>query len=159
MPKRLYSYHLGSYVKRFVVDKEIMIWPGYCHTHESISKDEILRLKSKYPNAEIMVHPECKSDVIDIADFVCSTNGMVKHVRESKAKEFIVGTEKGLCYRLRKENPDKRFYEIDIAVCPDMKKITLEKILASMENLEPRVELSSNVMEMAKKPLDKMLEI
>ncbi len=151
--------NLGSYVKRFVVDKEIMIWPGYCHTHESISKDEILRLKSKYPNAEIMVHPECKSDVIDIADFVCSTNGMVKHVRESKAKEFIVGTEKGLCYRLRKENPDKRFYEIDIAVCPDMKKITLEKILASMENLEPRVELSSNVMEMAKKPLDKMLEI
>jgi len=151
--------NLGSYVKRFVVDKEIMIWPGYCHTHENISKDDILRLKSKYPNAEIMVHPECRSDVIDIADFVFSTNGMVKHVRESKAKEFIVGTEKGLCYRLRKENPDKRFYEIDKAVCPDMKKITLEKILASMENLEPRVELSSNVMEMAKKPLDKMLEI
>ncbi|MCD6411586.1 MAG: quinolinate synthase NadA [Thermoplasmata archaeon] len=151
--------NLGSYVKRFVVDKEIMIWPGYCHTHENISKDDILRLKSKYPNAEIMVHPECRPDVIDIADFVFSTNGMVKHVRESKAKEFIVGTEKGLCYRLRKENPDKRFYEIDKAVCPDMKKITLEKILASMENLEPRVELSSNVMEMAKKPLDKMLEI
>lgn len=151
--------NLGSYVKRFVKDKEIMVWQSYCHTHESIEKKDILELKERHPNAEVLAHPECKREVIDVADFVYSTNGMVRHAKASSSREFIIGTEKGLCYRLRKENPGKKFYEIEKAICPDMKKITLEKLLRSIENLEPKVELTDELMEKARIPLEKMFEM
>ena len=152
--------NLGSYVKRFVKDKEIILWPGMCPTHHNlINKEDILKLKEEHPNAEVMVHPECKPEVIDIADFVFSTNGMVKHAKESKSREFIVGTERELCYRLKKENPDKEFYPVSRAVCPNMKKITLEKVVYSLENLEPELKLSKDTIEKARKPLTRMMEI
>ena len=152
--------NLGLYVKRFVKDKEIILWPGMCPTHHSlINKEDILKLKEEHPGAEVMVHPECKPEVIDIADFVFSTNGMVKHVRKSNSKEFIVGTERELCYRLKKENPDKEFYPVSRAICSNMKKITLEKVLHSLENLEPELKLPDDIIERAKKPLSRMMEI
>jgi len=152
--------NLGLYVRRFIKDKEIILWPGICPTHHNrIKKEDISNLKKKHPDAEIIVHPECKPEIIDIADHVFSTNGMVKHALQSQSKEFIIGTEKELCYRLKKENPNKKFYPIKSAVCPNMKKITLDKVLNSLESLEPKIKLSEEIMEEAYKPLKRMMDI
>ena len=151
--------NLGAYIKRFVTDKEIILWPGMCPTHHKIHEDEILNLKKKHPKAEVLVHPECRPEIIDIADHALSTNGMVNHSKKSEKSEFIIGTEKDMCYRLKKENPNKIFYPIKSAICPNMKKITLEKVLNSLETLEPKVELSDEIMKKAKKPLQKMMDI
>ncbi len=150
--------NLGEYIKRYVKDKELILWPGLCPTHNNIRKEEILKLKKDHTNAQILVHPECRPKIIDLSNYAFSTNGMVKHVKESIEKEFIIGTEKELCYRLKKENPDKIFYPIKSAICPNMKKITLEKVLNSLEYLEPKIELTDEVMIKAKKPLQKMME-
>ena len=150
--------NLGEYVNRYVKDKELILWPGICPTHNNIRKEEILKLKKAHTNAQILVHPECRSEIIDLSNYAFSTNGMVKYVKESIEKEFIIGTEKELCYRLKKENPDKIFYPIKSAICPNMKKITLEKVLNSLEYLEPKIELTDEVMIKAKKPLQRMME-
>jgi quinolinate synthase len=151
--------NLGAYIQRFVPEKEMILWPGICPTHHRIRKKEILKLKGKYPNAEILVHPECRPEVIDISDHALSTNGMVNHAKKSDLKEFIIGTEKELCYRLKKENPDKTFYPLKTAICPNMKKITLEKVLNSLETLEPKIQLPDEIMKKAKKPLQRMMEV
>jgi quinolinate synthase len=151
--------NLGLYVKRFVMDKELILWPGFCHVHKDLKKEDLLDLKEKHSEAEILVHPECRPEVIDSADQVFSTEGMVKHCLESKVQEFIIGTEEGLTYRLKKEIPDKIFYPVRTAVCPNMKKISLDKVIQSLETLEPRIELSDYIMEKAKEPLDRMVNI
>ena len=151
--------NLGAYIKRHFPDKEFIIWPGMCATHHRIREKNIMKLKEKHPNAEVLVHPECRPEVIDVADHVFSTSGMVKHAKESNCSEFIIGTEKELCYRLEKENPDKEFHPINTAICPNMKKITLEKVLKSLELLEPKITLSDSIIKNAKKPLDKMIKI
>ncbi|MBN2602904.1 MAG: quinolinate synthase NadA [Candidatus Thermoplasmatota archaeon] len=151
--------NLGSYVKRFVTDKQIILWPGLCPTHHRIRKSQIINLKQKHPDAEVLVHPECRPEVIDVSDFVFSTNGMVNHAKESNASEFIIGTEKELCYRLKKENPEKEFYPVKSAICPNMKKITLEKVLNSLLTLEPKVILPDEIIKKAKKPLERMMNI
>ena len=151
--------NLGAYIQRFVIDKEMIIWPGICPTHHRIRKEEILNLKEKHPDAEILVHPECRPEIIDIANHALSTNGMVNHAKKSDSKEFIIGTEKELCYRLKKENPNKNFYPIKTAICPNMKKITLEKVLNSLETLEPKIKLPDEIMKKAKKPLQRMMEV
>lgn len=152
--------NLAMYVMRSVKDKEIIPWPGYCEVHQNkLQKDKILAMKSQHPNAEVMAHPECTPDVIDIADSVFSTEGMIKHAMTSKAKEFILATEEGICYRMGKMMPDKKFYPIPGAVCVNMKKITIEKVLASLERLEPRVTLSAEIARKAKIPLERMMAI
>jgi len=151
--------NLGQYVQRFVKDKKMILWPGVCPTHHKISENEILELKKQHPKAEILVHPECQPDIIDIANHAFSTNGMVKYAHESDTSEFIIGTEKDLCYRLKKEKPEKTFYPIKNAVCPNMKKITLEKVLNSLETLEPKIKLSNDIMKKAKMPLQRMMDI
>lgn len=152
--------NLAMYIKRFVKEKEIIAWPGYCIVHNNyIQKNDILELKRLHPAAEIMAHPECTPDVIDIADFALSTEGMIKHAQASKATEFIVATEEGICYRMGKMMPEKKFYAVPGAVCVNMKKITIEKVLASLENLEPRVKLPADIAEKARKPLERMMEI
>ena len=151
--------NLGMYVKRFVHDKKMVLWPGFCPTHHKITKEEILGLKKRYPRSEIMVHPECRPEVIDIADHVFSTQGMVNHVARTDAEEFIVGTERELCYRLKKENPDRVFHPVKTAVCPNMKKITIEKVLNSVRTLKPSIKLSEETMKKAWSPLKKMMEI
>jgi quinolinate synthase len=151
--------NLGLYVKRFVTDKELILWPGYCHVHKDLKKEELLDLKQKHPDAEILVHPECRPEVIDVADQVFSTEGMVKHCKESDLHKFIIGTEEGLTHRLKKEIPGKTFIPVRTAVCPNMKKISLDKVVQSLETLEPKIELSDLVMEKAKEPLDRMVNI
>jgi len=151
--------NLGMYIQRTIKDKNMILWPGICPTHHSIEKKELLELKKKHPQAEILVHPECTPEVIDIADHAFSTNGMIIYAKKSDAREFIIGTEKDLCYRLKKEIPDKTFYPLKSAICPNMKKITLEKVLNSLKTLEPQVKLPDELMEKAEKPLQRMMDV
>ena len=151
--------NLGSYVKRFVKDKEIILWPGFCSTHDRLTVEDFMKIKKEHPEAEILAHPECRPEVIDIADHVFSTEGMVKYVKKSSNKEFIIGTEKDMAYRLKKEAPDKVFYTIEKAVCPTMKKITLENLLKALETLSPVVKVPEDIAEKALIPIKRMLEI
>jgi len=151
--------NLGDYVKKHVPEKVMILWPGMCPTHNNIRKSEILNIKESHPNAEILVHPECRPEIIDIADQALSTNGMVTYAKKSGSNEFIIGTEKEICYRLKNEIPDKTFYPIKSAICPNMKKTTLEKVLNSLETLEPKLILPDEIMEKAKKPLQRMMDV
>lgn len=151
--------NLGLYVQRFVKDKEMILWPGYCRTHVWISLDDLRELKKAHPDAKVMVHPECVPEVIDFADHVASTEGMVRYVASSNSKEFIVGTEKELAYRLKKKNPEKEFYTTKKAVCPNMKQIKIENVVSSMESLQPEVKLKKDIIEKARIPLERMMEI
>jgi len=151
--------NLGKYVQRFYPDKEILVWPGYCATHDGITVDEVKEIKKQHPKAPVLVHPECRPDVIDMADKVASTEGMMKFVKASDAEEFIIVTEGEMTYRLSKENPGKKFYSIPSAVCPTMKMITIEKVIKSLETLEPRIELPEDIIAKAKVPLEKMMDI
>jgi quinolinate synthase len=151
--------YLGHYVSTQTT-KKIHLWPGYCPTHARIRPDDILRSKADHPRAKVMVHPECRPETIALADVVLSTGGMLRFARETEAGEIIVGTEIGLVYRLRKENPDKRFFPAsEQAVCPRMKLITLEKILWSLEEMTPEVKVPPRVREKAVRAVNRMLEI
>lgn len=152
--------NLGLYVQRFVPDKELILWPGFCATHQNrITVDDLKEMKKLHPGAEILVHPECAPDVIDFADHVFSTGGMLTHAKNSQKTEFIVGTEKEMAYRLGQDFPEKKFYPLDKAVCPDMKKITLEKVVRSLETMSPQVNLSREILEKARRPLERMVAI
>jgi quinolinate synthase len=151
--------NLGMYVQRFIPDKEFYFSPGYCHVHQGIMKSELEELKAEHPDAEIIVHPECIPEVIDIADHVFSTEGMLKHVKSSNKTEFIMGTERELCYRLETEVPGKKFYRADTWLCPAMKHIKIEDVLHSLETLTPAIELDDEIIARAKKPLQRMIEI
>jgi quinolinate synthase len=151
--------NLGLYIQKQVPEKEMILWPGICRTHHDIKKEDLMSLKKKHPHTEILVHPECQPDIIEFADHAFSTNGMVNYAKTSPIKEFIIGTEKGLCYRLGKENPGKKFYPVPTAICPNMKKTTLEKVLKSIETLEPKINLSDEIMQKAYVPLQRMMMI
>ena len=150
--------NLGAYVQRHT-DKEMILWPGFCATHDALTVDDFRELKEKHPDAVIMAHPECRPEVLDYADHVFSTEGMVKFAKSSDAREFIVGTEKDMAYRLRKECPDKVFYTIDKAVCPTMKKITLENLRDALLNMGPVVRVPEELAERAKIPIERMISI
>ncbi len=150
--------YLGHYAST-KTDKKIILWPGFCPTHVRIQPEHIIQLKQDYPQAKVMVHPECRPEVIILADEVLSTGGMCRYARRSEAREIIVGTEIGMVYRLRKENPDKKFISIsEQAICPQMKLITLEKILWSLKELAPEVKIPGEVRLKAKEAIDKMLK-
>ena len=152
--------NLGKFIQRSVPEKQMILWPGMCPTHHNnIKKQDIIRLKKEHPLAEVLVHPECRPEVIDIADHAFSTSGMLNYMNKTTAQEFIIGTEKEMCYRLQKENPEKKFYPVPLAVCPNMKRINLEKVLKSLETLEPKILLSSDIIKRAKIPLQRMMDI
>jgi quinolinate synthase len=150
--------NLGLYVQRFVKDKEIVLWPGYCPTHVNIRKEDLQKLKKLHPAAEILVHPECTPDVIDLADFAFSTEGIIKHVVSSPKKEFIIGTESNMLHRLRKEAPGKTLYEVPSATCPNMREISLEDVRDSLQKLQFKIELPADIIRKARAPLERMLE-
>jgi quinolinate synthase len=151
--------NLGDYVSKSA-DKEVIIWNGYCPAHHSITAEEVENIKKTYPNAEILVHPECKPEVVDLADYVGSTTQILNYAKNSKADTLIIGTEEGILYPLKKENPDKTFYILNpFLICPDMKKINLEKIYHSLKNMETIIEVPKNIRMKAKRALDRMLEL
>lgn len=150
--------NLGWWVSKNVPDKEIIIWEGFCIVHEYFSLEDLERAREIHPQAEIMVHPECRREILERADFVLSTSGMLKRARQSQAKKFIIGTEEGLIYRLKKENPGKTFYSLGSAkICLNMKKITLEEVYRALEEEKYRVELDSAVIDKAKIALERMV--
>jgi len=151
--------NLGNFLKERVKDKNFIIWPGICPTHNRIHKKIIEDLKHNNEDAIILVHPECRPEVINISDYALSTNGMVNFVKNSKFKKFIIGTEKDLCYRLKKENPDKEFIPINSAICPNMKKITIDKVINSLIRNEPKINIDNEIMIKAKIPLERMMKI
>ena len=151
--------YLGHYIST-KTDKKMILWPGFCPTHIRIQPQDITRLKLESPQAKVVVHPECKPEVIALADEVLSTGGMFRFAQQTEAKEMIVGTEIGILHRLRKENPGKKFIPAsEQAICPRMKLITLEKILWSLEEMAPEVKVPEEIRLKAKAAVDKMLEI
>jgi len=151
--------NLGLYVQSRLPEKKILPWAGYCHVHNDITVEQIRELKEKHPDALVLVHPECTLDVIAAADKVTSTEGMIRFAIESDAKEFIIGTEEGLTYRMSKEIPGKVFHPIPTAVCPNMKKIRIEDVLKALENMGPEVHLSEEIIEANRPPLERMLAL
>jgi quinolinate synthase len=151
--------NLGKWVQRSVPNKVFHLWPGFCPTHHSISAAVIEGMKSRFPRARVVAHPECRMEVLDLADAVRSTEGTIKYVRESEYQEFIIATEKELVYRLAKENPRKVFHAVPGAVCPNMKKISLPSILSALEEMKYEITLSSEVMERARIPLERMMAV
>lgn len=151
--------HLG----RFAAEKtarELILWPGYCHVHVAITEDDIERTKQKHPAAVVMAHPECTEPVKAIADQVLSTSQMHNFVKKSTAKQFIVATEIGIIHTLKKQNPNTEFIPAtERALCPNMKKITLDKLLASLEDMRYKIDVPEQIRTRAKKALDRMVEI
>ncbi len=140
--------------------KKLIIWSGYCPTHVKILAKDIKNKKMFHPHAKVLVHPECTPDVIALADEALSTSGMVKYARESNAKEFIIGTEVGLIYRLKADNPDKEFYPAtEAAVCPNMKRTNLEKVLWALQELKEEVKVPEAIRLRALRPIETMLKI
>jgi len=151
--------NLALYVARFT-DKEIIPYDGFCPTHYLIDAGAIRRAKQEHPGAKVVVHPECLPEVIDMADHVCSTSGMYKYAKASDADEFIIGTEMGILYRLRKENPGKKFYlPSKHILCPNMKMTTLDWLAQSLRYMRYKVEVPEEVGRRARKALDRMLEV
>ncbi len=151
--------YLGGYVAA-QTGRKMILWPGYCPTHMRIRPQDISRQKLEHPQAKVLVHPECRPEATALADEVLSTGGMIRFSRETEAEEIIVGTEIGIIYRLRKENPGKKFFPAsDQAVCPRMKLITLESICRSLEEMTPEVKVPEKIRLRAKAAVDKMLEI
>ena len=152
--------NLAAWVAEQVPGVEIIAWQGFCPTHERIKAQHVLDAIDAHPDAEVLAHPECRPEVLVLADAVLSTSGMLRHAAESPAREFIIVTEEGLLHGLHKAAPTKSFYTIDpCAVCPNMKKTTLEKVLASIETLEPRVEVPERIAAAALASVERMIAI
>ncbi len=151
--------HLGSFVEE-KTGRKMVLWPGYCPTHVRISPEDIAGLKAQHPAALALAHPECPPPVRAVADEVLSTGQMCRFVTQSRATEFIIATEEGILHRLRKENPAKHFYQVsDRAVCPNMKKITLEKVLWSLQELRPTVKVEEPTRTRALRSIENMLRL
>jgi len=150
--------YLGGYAAK-QNNRELILWPGYCPTHARILPQDILRQKAEHPAAKVLVHPECRPEVTDLADAVLSTGGIIRYARETDAKEIIIGTEIGIIHRLRKENPDKMFIPAtEQAVCPRMKLVTLETVVWSLENMKYPVVVPEDIRKKAKAAVDRMLQ-
>jgi quinolinate synthase len=151
--------YLGHYIST-KTSKKMILWPGFCPTHARIMPEYIVKLRNEYPEAKVVVHPECRPDVIALADEVLSTSGMIKFARREDVQEVIVGTEMGIIYRLKKENPGKKFIPVsEQAICPNMKLITLEKVLWSLEEMAPEVKVPEKIRLKAKAAVDRMLAV
>jgi quinolinate synthase len=134
------------------------LWPGYCPTHDRILPKAIQRQRREHPEAQVLVHPECRPVVTELADQALSTGCMLRQVRASTAREFIIGTEIGIIHRMKRENPGKTFISpIPDPVCPNMKKIRLEDVLSSLQDFSPQIALPPAVMNSARRSLERML--
>jgi len=151
--------NLGHYVQRFT-DKEIILYPGFCPIHNRLTPIQVEKLMAEYPEAEFVAHPECPPAVVDMANHVCSTSGLYPYCKNSKSKQFIIGTEEGVGYRLRKENPDKEFiFAYEGFRCKNMKKTTMKHVYESLVNMTNVITVDKDVAEKAVGCIQKMLDI
>ena len=152
--------HLARYISTKLPEKNFIFNEGWCPIHNELTEEELLKAKEKYPNAKIAIHPECPIETVELGDYVGSTSGIIKYVTESDAEEFIICTEDGVLYELQEKNPNKKFYlPKEKFQCVGMKKITLDKIINSLETLEPQKHLKDEIITEANKPLENMLEM
>jgi quinolinate synthase len=152
--------NLAHWVAEQVPGVEVIAWQGFCPTHERIKAEQVVGAQLAHPAAEVLAHPECRPDVLALADEVLSTSGMLRRAVESPADEFIVVTEEGLLHGLQKAAPGKRFYSLDpCPVCPNMKKTALPDVLRALQTLEPRIEVPENVRARALASVERMIEI
>jgi len=151
--------HLGRFAAERT-GRDLVLWPGYCHVHVVITVDDIKNARAKYPDAIVMTHPECTEPVKELSDELLSTSQMLKFAAKSTARQFIIATEIGIIHTLKKQNPKAEFVPAsDRAVCPNMKKITLEKIVWALEDMQYKISIPEAIRKKAKKALDKMVEV
>jgi quinolinate synthase len=152
--------NLGRFVAEHVPEKTIHLWPGYCITHHRIRKEDVLKVKEAHPQAKILIHPECRAEVVALADYTGSTSQIIRYVKESDANTFIIGTEMGILHALKKESPGKTFYLMSPGlVCPNMKQTTVDKVLASLQNLTPIITVNPEIQKKARLALERMLQV
>lgn len=152
--------NLGRYIASQLPDKNFIFNDGFCHVHTSITKENVLKAKAAKPGIQVLAHPECKMEVLELADFIGSTSGIIQYATESADVEFLICTELGVLFELRQKNPDKFFYSVGHRqYCPNMKKITLDKIAHCLETMSPTVEMNEEERLSANVPLNRMLEL
>lgn len=152
--------NLGRYVAKQLPEKNFIFNDGFCHVHKSITLDNVLEAKKVRPNAVVLTHPECTMDVLEVSDFIGSTSEIIDYATASEEKEFLVCTEMGVFFELMQKNPDKRFYSVGHRqFCPNMKLVTMDKVISALESMEPEVTLPKDMMEKALVPLQRMLEL
>lgn len=151
--------NLGNYVSH-VTGKNMIIWQGYCNTHNKLTAEEVLIAKRKHPDAKILAHPECSTNILELADGIFSTSGMFEYAGNSKVKEFIICTEEGIIHRLKEKYKDRKFIlPSNKLVCPNMKKTKIEDVLYSLENMKHEVKVVDEIREKAIIPIKRMLDI
>lgn len=152
--------NLAHYIATLVPEKHFVYNEGFCPTHEKMEVEDVLRVKEEHPQALVLSHPECREEILTISDYIGSTSGIINYATESGEREFIICTEEGVSYKLKQNNPDKKFYFPEsVPICPNMKKNTLEKVLHVLETGENEVHVSDELRINSVKPLEKMLEL
>jgi quinolinate synthase len=152
--------NLGRYVSKMLPEKNFIFHDGFCHVHKSIYAENLKAAKEAHPDALVLTHPECTEDVIELSDFVGSTSQIIDYATGSDCQKFIICTEMGVFFELQQKNPEKKFYSVGHRqFCPNMKKVTLERVEEALEKMSPFVELPQDMMENAAKPLQRMLEL
>ena len=162
--------NLGRYCAQQLPEKKFIFNDGFCHVHKSIAAEDVKKAKELHPEAEVLAHPECTGDILELADYIGSTSGIIDYATKTDKKEFIICTEMGVFYELAEKNPGKKFYSVGHRqFCPNMKKVTYEKVVDILEKLVKEkngedihiseVNVSAEIAENAKKPLKKMLEL
>jgi quinolinate synthase len=151
--------NLGDYVSKFT-NKKMIIWEGYCNTHDMLTVKDVEEMKAQYPNAQFVVHPECRPEVVRLGDFVGSTTAIIEYCKESPCQEFIVGTEDGTGYQLRMDSPNKQFhFATKYLVCPNMKVNNLKKVVRCLETMQPEIYVPAEVADKARLSLERMLQV
>ncbi len=156
--------YLGSYLIK-KTGRDMVLWNGTCVVHETFSEQELIRLQRDHPNALVLAHPECPQNILDYADYIGSTSGIIKFATESQNDEFIIATEEGIIHQLRKKNPNKKFYPLASLngcacnQCPYMRLHTLEKMIVALKTLQPQIILPEELRLKALAPLERMLEL
>ena len=156
--------NLGGYINS-VTGRNMLLWNGVCMVHDAMHAENVLKLKAEHPDAAVIAHPECNGALLKVADFVGSTKAMLNYIAQSGNKKFIVATETGILYEMRKNNPDKEFIVVpsgdscNCADCSYMKLNTLEKLYTCLRDETPEIIMSEEMIERAKKPIVRMLEM
>lgn len=152
--------NLGGYIAKQIPEKTIHLWQGYCVTHHRVSKDDVEKARKIHPDALLLVHPECRPEVVELADFVGSTAQIIEYAKNSSNKKFLIGTEMGIMHKLKKDSPDKLFYLLSTGlVCPNMKKTTVESVYLALKEMRYEINLDEDVAEGARKALAAMLAV
>ncbi len=152
--------NLGNYIAKKVPEKRMIIWDGFCVTHHRVTLEDVQKAKEAHPDAVLLVHPECRPEVVELADFVGSTRQIIDFAAASKEKKFIIGTEMGVLFSLKRNNPEKTFYLLSPGlICPNMKKTRLDSVYNALKQMRYTIELAEEILVKARTSLERMLKV